>query len=262
MPVRRQLLRERLGEGEPGGAAHRGRQGARARGLGAGVQDVDDPAASRLPHGRHAEPHAADRREELQLEVGLPGRVVDRVEPSGRRGAGVVDEDVDPPEPPERRGHEPLEVAGARDVSRHVQDRRTLRPERPGRLREARRVAPADRDGRPLGGEPPCGGEPEPVAAAGDDRNLPLQSEIHRRLPRARPCLRAGGIDHPLARPVKTRGQRRSGWSATRPSTSSRVISRSAASPVSRVASEGSPRAPVRLQSGPDPGSASKTTGW
>jgi hypothetical protein len=33
-------------------------------------------------------------------------------------------------------------------------------------------------------------------------------------------------------------------------------------SPVSRVASEGSPRAPVRLQSGPDPGSASKMTGW
>ena len=76
---------------------------------------------------------------------------------------------------------------GAGDVGRARPGPSRLRPELLGRLREARRVAPADRDGRPLGGEPPRRREPEPVAAAGDDRHLAPQSRDPSSPPRA-PC--------------------------------------------------------------------------
>src|SRR5262249_46533539 len=132
-------------------------------------EDVHDPPAAGLPHVRHAQSHAADGREEFELEVGLPGRVVDTVEASGRGGPGIVDQDVEPPEAFDGRGHELLEVTGAHDIRLNVVDFRAVAPGPLRRFFQTGRVAPADRDGGPFSGESSSGGEAETVGAASDD---------------------------------------------------------------------------------------------
>ena len=123
------------------------------------------------------------------------------LEGAGRGRAGVVDEDVDPAEPLEGRGHEPIEFRGARDVAVNVEDGRAVRPERLRGACEALGVAPADRHRRALGREPPGRGEAQSVGAASDDGDLVPQSEVHR-VPLAVDTT-AEKLDHSPARFVK-----------------------------------------------------------
>src|SRR4029077_8961312 len=86
---------ERLGEGHLGSAADRGRRAVSAGRLGPDVKDADDAAPFALLHLREEEPAEADLRKQLQVEIGLPHLVGDRLRRSARRLAGIVDVDVD-----------------------------------------------------------------------------------------------------------------------------------------------------------------------
>ena len=140
---------------------------------------VDDRALA-LP------PHVRDRVLAAQVDAGqvdlldpLPGvqaGVQDRVV-VGRGDAGVVERDVDPAvagRPPRRTG------AATAASSAHVARRRTRRRPLGGGLLPAA-VVDVDRD-HPgaLGGEPPRGGQPDPAARPGDDRDPSVQSTTAR----------------------------------------------------------------------------------
>ena len=117
------LVRERLGEVDPGGARDAGGQGPRRRRLAADDRGVDDRAAAAGPHDRDHRAAQAHRGHELEVDVGLPGDVVEILEALRRRGAGVVEKDVDPTE----RGCRLLDEAPAARGLRHVgRDRQHL----------------------------------------------------------------------------------------------------------------------------------------
>ena len=93
--VRRAFHRHRLGQRHLRGAADRGRRAVGARRLGADIEHADDAAPFARLHLRHQDAAEADLREQLEVEIGLPLRVGDRLRRAAGRLAGIVDEDVD-----------------------------------------------------------------------------------------------------------------------------------------------------------------------
>src|SRR5690606_35041146 len=181
--VRRELLRQGLGHRLARGAAHRGRHAAGGRRLGADVRHVDDAPAATLAHERDHEPYQADRGEQLEVEIGLPGLVRDRFELAGGGGARVVDEDVDAAEGMDRRTDQAGQVLGLRYVGDDGQDLAARVADVDGEAVEGFLAARADRDARAFGGEPLGGGAPYALAGARDDRDPSGKSEFHRSPP-------------------------------------------------------------------------------
>ena len=92
---------------------------------------------------------AADQGEELDVEVGDPVLVRERLEGAGVRAAGVVDEEVDPAERLRGAGDEVLNLLGIGDVGPlRVDDAQLL-----GRGEDLVLVAGADRDADALADE-------------------------------------------------------------------------------------------------------------
>ena len=120
----------------------------------------------------------ADRPEELQVEIGLPVLVGDVAEWPGGRGAGVVDQDVEAAEALDCRTDHALDVGRLPHVGRDRHDRRacpesslaTCSSRRPG----GRRSPPARPRGRAIRRR-----APDALAAAGHDRDLAREPEIH-----------------------------------------------------------------------------------
>lgn len=65
-------------------------------------------------------PRAANLREELDVEVGLPRLVGEGLEVARRSAAGVVDQDVEPPEARDGGLDQALDVVHPRDVRHHA----------------------------------------------------------------------------------------------------------------------------------------------
>src|SRR5206468_6579966 len=78
--VRRVLVGERLGQIDAGRARDAGRERARQRRLAANRRYVDDAAAAAALHVRDHEPAEPDGAHHLQVEVVLPGGLVDLLE--------------------------------------------------------------------------------------------------------------------------------------------------------------------------------------
>jgi hypothetical protein len=122
----------------------------------------------------------ADRREQLELEVVLPGGVGDRGEGGGGRGAGVVDEDVEPAVAGDDGVDQAGDVVGAADVGRHRGDLRACLCGQLARGPGEHVGPPGAHDHlRALAGERPGGGPADALAAAGDERDPVVKVEVH-----------------------------------------------------------------------------------
>ncbi len=118
--VRALVLRQRLGPADHAGAVDVREQQAVVRLLHGGRRDVDDPPAAALAQLGQRHPRQAQRRHQRQLPGVAPGVLVEVLEATGRRAAGVVDEDVEAAE-------------AARASGRAAPGGRTARASRPRR---------------------------------------------------------------------------------------------------------------------------------
>ena len=178
--VRRPLHRQRFGERHLRRAADRGRGAVGSRRLRADVEDADDAAPFALFHLREEQAAKADLRKQFQVEIGLPLLVGQLLGRAAGRLAGIVDKDVDLAE----LGHHPVIGRLDRRHFGHVAaDRRDLPLGAPLDLTlgvgQGRLVAREDRDIGPRGGELLGDCQPQPLAAAGDDRAFSVQSHFH-----------------------------------------------------------------------------------
>ena len=200
---------------------------------------------SPLHHLRPYEACQTDRREQLQIEIGLPDLVADRRKCPGSRGAGVVHQDVDAPECVHGR------CVGARDVfclghvarndmnaspcgsgdtvPRFLEDIRAPGQQgdiragfrHPGRDREADALAGAGNQGDPSCETHVHDGSSTPSSdcrdSPPDSRGRPRCAACRRRSDKSNAPLPAGG-DNRRRRPApKTRGRLQSrrhgaGW--------------------------------------------------
>src|SRR6267378_2863606 len=175
---RRVLVREPLGEVDAGRARHRRGHGARRRRLAADGGDVDDDAAAALLHDRDAQAAEPDGGHQLELDVRLPRAVIDVHERGRRRGAGVVEENVDAAEALGGRLHHGLHILGARHVGGNREHLATGLPDLSRRALQHFLAAGADAHARPLARQLYRRGAAESGAAAGHDRHLARQVEI------------------------------------------------------------------------------------
>src|SRR5947208_2702324 len=177
------LLGERHRHGQVGGVGRARRELDPDRLDPVVPHDVHDAAAALAQHVRDHRLDAPHVAHELQLERLLPvllGQVEDLA--AGRR-ARVVDVHVDPPEARGRRVDDALDVVGPREVSGHSEDLRAGRPRQLlGRGFERGLVPGADRHPDAFLGEPERDRLADALAAAGDQRRLSLQAEVHVRL--------------------------------------------------------------------------------
>ena len=145
----------------------------------------------------------ADGGHDVQVPVGLP-LVVGGVEDGlVRAGAGVVDEDVGAAE----GGLRGVDEAGAAVGGRHVAGvadgvDAELLGDRGGGADDAVAVAGGEEDVGALAGEGAGDAEADADAAAGDDRYLAGETEVHVRAPGAMP----GGGPEPGAAPASDEG--------------------------------------------------------
>ena len=75
-------------------------------------RNVHDPAPAALAHARDRRAHRAQRRHHVQRPTPPASRRRDLLQRAPARGAGVVDEHVEPAEVPLGRGHHPLARVG------------------------------------------------------------------------------------------------------------------------------------------------------
>ena len=177
--LRRVLLGQRLGQRETCGARHGGGHRARARLLGADVGDVDDATAAGPLHVRDGEPRQAHGGEQLEIEIGLPGGVVHGLEFACRRSAGVVDQNVDAAEAAQGLVDCARAVLGAADVGANGQGGAAGCADLFGHLRQPRFAARHDRHASALRRKAQRARPADALAAARDEGNAVLQSEIH-----------------------------------------------------------------------------------
>ena len=184
--VLRDLDRERLRERVARGAVDRRRE---ERGVGVARvdgADVDDAAAARGAHVREHLAGAADQREELDVEVGDPVLVGERLEGAGVRAAGVVDEEVDPAERLGGARDEVPDLLGIGDV---------------GRLRVGERPAPRPRPGpRPRSGSRSRPGRPRSTSSRAIAAPSPFDPPVTSARRPSRPRFTCGGGRRPSRR--------------------------------------------------------------
>ena len=140
--------------------------------------DVHDPRPGRLP----------EERQELEGELEV-GQVVQRQRhlhpvgrepPLGEDGAGVVDEQVEPPGPVvDVSGQAADLLAGGEVGDQDLGGGARGVPDLPGGGRAPARVAGDDQGSRPHPGEFPGGHPPDPVRRAGDERHPAVHRPLH-----------------------------------------------------------------------------------
>ena len=130
-------------------------------------------------HARPDQPAEADRRKQLQVEVFLPDLVGDGLERHGARGAGIVDEDVDPAKILHDlvvgRGN----IGSFGDVANVIVNLMPVLGELLPRRLQVLRAARKDRDVRAGPGKPARHREPNALAAAGDDGDAIFHRDFH-----------------------------------------------------------------------------------
>src|SRR5215470_1190355 len=195
------LVGERLGQVEAGRARHRGRQRAGRRRLAPHRGDVHDAPAPALLHVGDDEAGHAHRAHDLELPIRLPVLVGDLLEAGRGRGARVVEEDVHAAPLGDHRVDQPLAICSAADVGdlgQHLAPRGLADLVR-GLIQD---FLAAGADGYPgaLRGELLSSGATEPLASAGDDGDLPVQTELeHDRILLAGLSIGAGAPGpHPI----------------------------------------------------------------
>src|SRR5581483_6522943 len=105
-------------EGEALGEVHQsgvgGASGDVAGGwLAAGVaDDVEDGAGAALAHPRQQRAGEPDVAPQLEVVGGAPGLIVDAVDGAAGDGAGIVDKDIDLPQPVHGKAGERLDLIG------------------------------------------------------------------------------------------------------------------------------------------------------
>jgi hypothetical protein len=133
------------------------------------------------PHEREDRARHPDVAEQFQVPVVDPLGVRNVEKGAAPDGAGVVDEDVDAPQALSRGRHHPLDLHQLGQVRRDHHD--VLLPplaDFGGDAIEPGLLARADRHPRALGGEPERDRPPDSLAAAGHQRRLAFQFEVHR----------------------------------------------------------------------------------
>jgi hypothetical protein len=134
---------------------------------------------------------AANRREQLHVEVGDPVLVGQRLERARMRPARVVDECVETSERCGRARDEVADLLGVGDVGALRVDRDVVRAQLFGNGKHFFLATRADRDVRAFAYELLRDREPEALRASGDDRPATLEAELH--LPIASRIPRRGG---------------------------------------------------------------------
>jgi len=188
------LSGQRLREVLPGGVARAGHD-LPVRVLHAVVPDqVHDASATLPPHDRQRRlqtPHVAH---ELELPPLHPGVFVDRLDDAAGRGAGIIDQDVDATEVTRGCGDELLSVLALGEIGGNGQDLPSgFAADLVRRRFERFLAARADRDVRPLARQRAGDALADAETAAGDQRDLARQLQIHESPPDVEEC----GI-HPL----------------------------------------------------------------
>ena len=128
---------------------------------------------------RNSQAGAANRRENLEVEIGYPVVIGNLIDPSCGALARVVHQAVDASPPGDGRIDEPFKVSQIGDVGLH---HKCVAPGVPQPLLAGRQpigVPPADRDPRPLFDEPIRKRRPQAVGPAGDQHDLFRQVQIH-----------------------------------------------------------------------------------
>jgi hypothetical protein len=169
--VRRQLGRQRLGDGGHRGTQRVGQHQPLDRLLHRDRRHVDDAAAAALLHvrdGGAAEPNDAQQQRIDRLS---PRRLVQRHERAGRRTAAVGDEDVEAPEFLHRRRDRAADVLGLSQVGLDDEHLAAGRLDRRGRVAKRLAAARADGDASAVAGERQRGGAAEPLARRTDERD-------------------------------------------------------------------------------------------
>ena len=149
-------------------------------------QDDQDGRIATVAEVRQRGPQDADGAPQRPVERLLPGRLVEVLEPPGRRAAGVDHEQVESAECLDRGRHRRRRTVRGRQVGRHGQG---IEPRRLGiePLAAARDQAdlgalcPEDRRDRAS----------ETAAAAADERSRAVESEVHRVMVAGRVTARA-----------------------------------------------------------------------
>jgi hypothetical protein len=174
-------LRESLRPADHAGAVGVGKKQSLDRLLHSRRGDVDDASATTLTQRRQGEARQSERRHQRQLPGFPPIVVVEVLEGAGGRTAGVVDQDVEPPEPLQGALNNRSQrlgigrVAGDSECLRTRSERAYLRRGLVEQLFPAREegdVAPLPRQGqraRP----------PHPRRGSTDDRDASFKTEIH-----------------------------------------------------------------------------------
>ena len=212
-PDRRDLLDHRLDEpGEPRPDEVGRRQGGdrlarRAR------QDDEDRRVAALAQVRKGGAEHPDGAPQRAVDRLLPGRLVEVLEPSGRRTARVHDQQVEPAERLDRRRDRSRRTVGRGQVGCDGQ-RVQLRGHRLEAFATARDEAdlgallPQDRPDRAA----------EATAAAADERARAVESEVHR------PDGSGSGTGGPRRRGQVGCGRGCARWAAGGPSTSISIV--------------------------------------
>ena len=143
-----------------------------------GQREQDGAAAGpQLREGQPGEPHG---RHQLELEVGLPGAVVDRLDGAARGAPRVVDDPVDTP--PARHGGLRRTPRGPRAARRRPAAPARRRPQ-PGSPRSAARSRSSSRPhtatAAPSAASCVARARPKSVGAPGDEDGLARQFQIH-----------------------------------------------------------------------------------
>ena len=177
--VAAQVLGRGLRYGQARGAGGGRRQRRRARGPGADGEHIDDGPATSRDQVRHGQAGAANRTENLEVEVGDPVFVGDLIDRSRGTPARVVDQAVEAAPAVDGRSHEPFKVSRAGDIGLH---HKRIAPGVPQPLLgggQPARVPPADRDPGPFLDEAVRKRGSQPVGPAGDEYDLAVQVQIH-----------------------------------------------------------------------------------
>ena len=128
---------------------------------------------------RHGQAGAANRGQNLEVEVGDPVVVGDLIDPSRGAPARIVHQAVEAAPPGDGGIDEPLKVSQPGDIGLH---RKRITPGVPQPLLgggQAMGVPPADRDPGAFLDEAVRKRRSQPVGPAGDEHDLALQVQIH-----------------------------------------------------------------------------------
>ncbi len=132
--------------------------------------DIDDPPAALLHHFARDALHHEEHALAVDPHHAIPVGFLEFHDVRGPRHAGIVDEDIDPPQFVDRRLYRPLDIAEIAHVGLDRNEPPALRGDVLGEFGQPRSIDVRRRDIAALVGKRDRRGTPDPVRRAGHER--------------------------------------------------------------------------------------------